>query len=247
MAVGGDLAWYSEVDSAANTVLKNHYPNIPNIGDVTIADWSTVEPVDVITGGYPCQPFSTAGKRKGEKDDRHLWPYVREAISSLEPRMAIMENVAGHLTLGLGTVLGELSEVGYDAKWGVVRASDAGAPHQRARVFVVAYPQGADWGNPEPYSVVQARPGTSELGERDSADTWGTFSKAILRWEQVIGRSAPQAWQDKIINPRFVEWMMGLPEGWVTGHDLPVPAQLKMLGNGVVPQQARLALRILGV
>lgn len=247
MAVGGDLAWYSEIDPAANTVLENHYPNILNIGDVTGIDWSTVEPIDVLTGGYPCQPFSTAGKRKGENDERHLWPYVREAISVLGPRLVILENVRGHLTLGFNTVLGEIAELGYDARWGIVRASDAGAPHQRARLFIVAYPQGADWGDAKPHRVVQARPGTAELGERNSEDTWGTYSQAVIRWEQVTGRAAPQAWHEKVINPRFVEWMMGLPEGWVTGHGLSLSSELKMLGNGVVPQQAALALEMLEV
>jgi len=152
MAVGGDLAWYSEIEPAACTVLAAHYPDVPNLGDITAVDWSQVEPVDVITGGYPCQPFSNAGKRKGKQDERHLWPYVRDAISAIRPSLAVLENVRGHLSLGLADVIGDLAGLGYDARWGVVRASDAGAPHGRARVFITATntdqprPQGSNTG-----------------------------------------------------------------------------------------------------
>ena len=246
MAIKGDLSWYSEIEQAACTVMQKHYPQSTNIGDMTEVNWSEIQQVDVLTGGYPCQPFSTAGKRKGKNDERHLWPYVQEAISVLEPRIAILENVAGHLTLGLGTVIGQLSELGYATKWATVRASDAGAPHQRKRVFIVAYPASAEWGDKESDNLVQTGWGTSESRECHSTYPWGTYEKAIRRWEKVLGRPAPQAWEEKYINPAFVEWMMGLPEGWVTGHGLTRSEELKMLGNGVVPQQASLALKVLG-
>jgi DNA (cytosine-5)-methyltransferase 1 len=242
MAVGGDLAWYAEVEPAACKVLAAHYPGVPNLGDVTAVDWSAVEPVDVITGGYPCQPFSNAGKRKGKDDDRHLWPYVRDAIGAIRPRWAVLENVRGHLTLGFADVLADLADLGVSARWGVVRAADAGAPHSRARVFIVANTEGTD----EPNGVAQARPGTTEPRERGGSDTWGTYASAVTRWESVTGRSAPQPWVGERVSPAFVEWMMGLPEGHVTGHGLSPSAELKMLGNGVVPQQARLALQLLG-
>ena len=138
MAVGGDVVWYSEIEPAACKVLAAHHPDVPNLGDIKKVDWSTVAPVDVITGGYPCQPFSNAGMRRGQEDERHLWPYVRDAISALRPRLAVLENVRGHLSLGLADVIGDLASLGYDARWGLVRASDAGAPHGRARVFIVA-------------------------------------------------------------------------------------------------------------
>jgi DNA (cytosine-5)-methyltransferase 1 len=241
-ALGADLTWYSEIEPAACTVLEAHHPGVSNLGDVTEIDWSTTQRVDILTGGYPCQPFSTAGKRKGKSDERHLWPFVRNAIDALGPRLVILENVRGHLTLGFADVLGDLATLGFNARWGVIRASDAGAPHGRARLFVIAYPEGSDWGNPQSHGLVQAGPGTTEPRERDSEDTWGTYAQAINRWERTVGRAAPQAWVDKFINPLFVEWMMGLPEGWVTGHGLTRSEELKMLGNGVVPQQASMAL-----
>ena len=247
LAVGGDMSWYSEIDSAACTILKSHYSDVVNIGDITEVDWSAVEPVDVLTGGYPCQPFSTAGKRKGESDERHLWPYVREAIRALEPRVVVLENVRGHLTLGFSTVLGEVADLGYSARWGVVRASDAGAPHQRARLFIVAHPKGTDWGVKKPESLAATAGGATESRERGGENTWGTFTAAIKEWERHTGRICPTPWVEDKVNPLFVEWMMGLPEGWVTGHGLSASEELRMLGNGVVPQQAELALELLEV
>jgi DNA (cytosine-5)-methyltransferase 1 len=293
MAVGGDLAWYAEVEPAACKVLAAHYPGVPNLGDVTTVDWSQVEPVDVITGGYPCQPFSNAGKRKGKDDDRHLWPYVRDAIGAVRPRWAVLENVRGHLTLGFADVLADLANLGLSARWGVVRAADAGAPHNRARLFILADSKGSQRGSAKSddlharqtspqsrRSVGNAanpsgerhgcgqRPtslgcvGGASEGSRRQASTawqkpgagsvarWGQYAPAIERWQHVIGRPAPAPTvrrndRDRL-SPAFVEWMMGLPEGHVTGHGLSPSAELKMLGNGVVPQQARLALNLLG-
>ena len=80
IAVGGDLQWYAEIEPAACQVLTAHYPDVPNLGDVTKIDWASVPPVDILIGGYPCQPFSHAGNRKGSDDERHLWPYVCAAM-----------------------------------------------------------------------------------------------------------------------------------------------------------------------
>jgi DNA (cytosine-5)-methyltransferase 1 len=137
---GMQVIWQSEIDPYACKVLKKHWPEVPNHGDIKQIDWRAVEPVDVICGGYPCQPFSTAGKRKGTDDPRHLWPWVRKAISELQPRYAILENVRGHLTMGGLQVIGELAEIGYDAEWRVVSAAGVGAPHRRDRIIIVAYP-----------------------------------------------------------------------------------------------------------
>jgi DNA (cytosine-5)-methyltransferase 1 len=95
--------------------------------------------VDLVSAGYPCQPFSVAGKRLGDQDERHLWPEVRRIIDECAPALVCLENVAGHVRLGLDAVLGDLAALGFDAEWGVVAASDAGAPHRRERVFVLAY------------------------------------------------------------------------------------------------------------
>ena len=94
--------------------------------------------VDFITGGYPCQPFSCAGKRQGTEDPRHLWPYIRRIYQTIQPRWMFFENVEGHVTLGLSTVISDLEEDGYRVKAGLFTASEVGAPHRRKRVFILA-------------------------------------------------------------------------------------------------------------
>ena len=137
---GHTVIWQSEIDPYCNKVLKKHWPTVPNLGDITTIDWGKIERPDIICGGYPCQPFSVAGKRNGTADPRHLWPWVRKAISELRPRYAMLENVRGHLSLGGVQVVGELAEIGYDAEWRVVSAAGVGAPHRRDRIIIVAYP-----------------------------------------------------------------------------------------------------------
>ena len=136
---GMDVIWQSEIDLYACKVLNKHWPTVPNLGNIKEIDWSQVERPDVICGGYPCQPFSQAGNRQGEGDARHLWPWVRTCIAELRPRYAVLENVRGHLSLGFGTVLGDLASIGYDTEWQVIPAAAVGAPHRRDRVFIVAY------------------------------------------------------------------------------------------------------------
>ena len=95
--------------------------------------------VDIITGGYPCQPFSAAGNRLGKDDPRHLWPFIADGVRLLQPRICFFENVDGHISLGLREVVEELEGLGYKTTWGIFSASEVGAPHQRKRVFIMAY------------------------------------------------------------------------------------------------------------
>lgn len=94
--------------------------------------------VDIITGGYPCQPFSQAGKRQGKDDSRHLWPVIRKHMEAIRPSRVMFENVEGHISLGLSTVISDLEEDGYNATWGIFSAREVGAHHQRKRVFIMA-------------------------------------------------------------------------------------------------------------
>ncbi|MER5613251.1 DNA cytosine methyltransferase [Streptomyces sp. NPDC002215] len=136
---GGTTAWVSDIDAGANRILAHHWPDVPNLGDITTTDWSAVEPVDIYCGGYPCQPFSNAGKRKGTQDERHIWPWIARALGVLRPRYAVFENVGNHLRLGFDTVLADLARLGFDAEWICVRASDAVlAPHNRRRLILLA-------------------------------------------------------------------------------------------------------------
>jgi len=99
--------------------------------------------VDILSGGYPCQPFSSAGKRLGKDDPRHLWPWIEDGIRLMRPRICFFENVEGHISLGLREVVEELEGLGYKTTWGVFSASEVGAPHQRKRVFILAHLYGA--------------------------------------------------------------------------------------------------------
>jgi DNA (cytosine-5)-methyltransferase 1 len=133
---------FCEIDPYCRAVLAKHWPGVPCFDDVrklTAAD--ITEPVDVICGGFPCQDISVAGKGAGLAGERSgLWREYARLIGEIRPRYVIVENVAALLGRGLSTVLGDLSEIGYDAEWHVISAADVGAPHRRERVWIVAYP-----------------------------------------------------------------------------------------------------------
>jgi DNA (cytosine-5)-methyltransferase 1 len=95
--------------------------------------------VDILSGGYPCQPFSAAGKRLGAEDPRHLWPFIAAGIAAMRPGACFFENVEGHISLGLPDVLQDLAGMGYRTTWCVASASECGAPHQRKRIFILAH------------------------------------------------------------------------------------------------------------
>ncbi|MFC6569606.1 DNA cytosine methyltransferase [Actinoplanes utahensis] len=313
-----DHAWHGEYDPAPAAVLARHWPNVRNLGDiaaVTAADgWADLDPVDIVAAGYPCQPFSAAGIRKGFDDPRNRWPDVHAAIRALRPRLVILENVRGHLNRGFPTVVASLAALGYVGRWRCVRASDAGAAHHRDRLFAVAWPQeatpphlagdGADparhadrltllpspptarAGNnrggaggrvgpirpsldqvdrllPTPTATHWGRNATAHrrapklttnvdgwtLADVAHADRWGAYTAAIRRWEHVLGRPAPEPTITtrgrRHLSPVFVEWLMGLPLGHVTDVITKRADALRILGNGVVPQAAARALRLL--
>lgn len=160
---GADLAWVSEWEPAPSKILAHHWPTVPNYGDITKIDWAGIEPVDILSGGFPCQDLSLAGKQRGMgKGTRSgLWANMLEGIEIIRPRYVVAENVRGLLSgaahsdveqcawcLGderdephlraLGAVLGDVADLGYDAQWRGIRAADVGAPHNRFRVFLLA-------------------------------------------------------------------------------------------------------------
>ena len=160
---GGDLAWVADISPGARKVLAERFPDVPNLGDLTAVDWSSVPPVDVIEGGSPCQDLSVSGRRAGMTGSTRsgLWESMRRAIETLRPQWVIWENVEGALSAraysdvesepGLlgnrhgrpaitaaGRVVGDLASLGYDCRWQVVSAADLGAPHLRKRIFIVA-------------------------------------------------------------------------------------------------------------
>lgn len=247
-----------EVDPYCCRVLAKHWPHVPNLGDVTTIDWSTVPDVDLICGGYPCQPFSLAGRRQGADDVRHLWPYVLDAVRHLRPRWVLLENVPGHLSLGFGRVLGDLAESGYDAEWDCIPAAAVGAPHRRDRVFIVAYPQ-RDELRVEPVAFGRGR-GAAVAGDdgpaRDVADAdqrgrlgW-TGALRSSRWAEPANGgevgdpySAPAHPLTTPSGPRSAAGESGSwavePDVGRVAHGVPARVdRLRGLGNAVVPQVA---------
>lgn len=135
--------WQCEIDPYCRRVLERHWPDIPRYGDIKRVDWGSVERVDLIAGGFPCQPFSTAGLQRRLADPRWLWPEFARAIRQLGPRYVLVENVPGILVGGgMDAVLGDLAALGYDAEWESIPAAAVGAPHLRWRVWIVAHRPG---------------------------------------------------------------------------------------------------------
>ena len=138
---------FCEIEEYPRQVLAKHWPNVPIYDDVRTLDADTLRrdgiAVDVICGGFPCQDVSFAGKRAGLEGARSgLWGEYRRLIGELRPRFVIVENVPGLLSLGMGTVLGDLAALGYDATWDCIPASAVGAPHRRDRIWIVAHANG---------------------------------------------------------------------------------------------------------
>lgn len=130
---------FCERDEFCRRVLAKHWPSVPCFDDVRTLKGEDVGAVDVICGGYPCQPFSTAGVQLGEADDRYLWPEFARLIAEIRPAWVIGENVAGHIALGLDTVLSDLEALGYTARPFVIPAVGVGAEHKRDRVWIVGH------------------------------------------------------------------------------------------------------------
>ncbi|KKN32413.1 hypothetical protein LCGC14_0814010 [marine sediment metagenome] len=135
---GIKIVWQCEISDFCRRVLKKNWPDVPCYEDIKEIDRDTPK-IDILFGGFPCQPVSTAGRRKAEEDSRWLWPEFARVIGLLRPRYVLVENVPGLLTKGMGFVLSDLSSFGYDAEWHCIPAVAFGAPHRRERVILVAY------------------------------------------------------------------------------------------------------------
>lgn len=149
---GAEVAWHAQYDpddkhQYAARILAHRWPGVPNLGDITAADWFEAEPIDILTAGYPCQPISYAGKGLVTDDARWIWPAVAQCIRLLRPGLVFLENVAAHVVRGLADVVADLARLGYVKSWLCLRASDVGAPHQRKRLFILARPADADTAN----------------------------------------------------------------------------------------------------
>ena len=208
-----------------------------------------------LIGGYPCQPFSSAGKRQGEKDPRHLWPYLLKHVRAIRPVWCFWENVSGHTTMGLWRVLSDLEEEGYRCAWGIFSAEEVGAPHQRKRVFILGNSTSKrPCGGSKDITRVQSE----VLGERLESDAelanptsrQPRQSQARNGGQDTSGGSEDTQWparpgeeQYEWEEPRVTEAQSQLGRT-IDGTQHRVD-RLRLLGNGVVPQTAELAWRTL--
>ena len=241
---------YSEVNEYAASVMDGRFLNAVNVGDITqlvfernengtcyIEQRDTGEgfwlpPIDIICGGFPCQDISAAWNGPGITGERSgLWRHYAEAIRGLRPRGVLVENVSNLAKRGLDVVLGDLAQLGYDAEWGVLRAGDFGAPHERARLFLVAYPDVSGCEEQR-----RGRPTATELSpaERDGALLPGVGDQAASLAMATFARvPAVSTWEAE---PRVGRVVDGLPSR---------VDRLRCLGNAVVPQVAEFAAGIL--
>lgn len=212
--------------------------------------------VDIITGGYPCQPFSAAGKRKGGDDPRHLWPYIRKHVETIRPVQCFFENVEGHISLGLNSVISDLEEDGYSTTWGIFSAREVGAPHQRKRVYIMANRNGVrcDWWKLPDTAVANSRCSASSEGKQQTElrtarlgesprGTWSDCGSPQNAKRQAWP-SGPGQEQHEWEQPRTVWKTKPLLGGTLDGNRNRVD-RLRLLGNAVVPQTAAKAYSVL--
>jgi site-specific DNA-cytosine methylase len=157
--------------------------------------------VDILIAGYPCQPFSSAGKRAGKEDPRHLWPWIADGIQLLQPRMCFFENVEGHISLGLSTVISDLEELGYKSSFGIFSASEVGAVHQRKRVFIMAHNKSwTSGGLSERAQTQKSKFGFNCEAELAYINCWGMFgSRNELGNSGEVGQGWTNSSQNGII------------------------------------------------
>ena len=187
---GMQVKWQVENDEYCNKVLNKHWPKVRRWNDVKTfppddkTDWA----VDVIVGGFPCQPFSQAGKRCGTEDNRYLWPAMLRIISTIKPSWVIAENVRGILSINEGLVfkqvLTDLENEGYEVQPFIIPACAVNAPHRRDRVWIVAHSERNGRGSRRPERKGQQRKPSSISTSQDVADTHSAREPQQERHEQ---------------------------------------------------------------
>ncbi len=256
---GSSMAWHAEIEPAASRVLAHRWPGVPNLGSVTEIDWRAIEPVDVLTGGFPCQDVSAAGLRRGMAEGTRsgLWSHMAEAIDMLRPRFVLIENVKGLLSapaireveydppgLGdvgtrpvlraLGAVLGDLADLGFDAEWTSLRASAVGACHRRERVFILAYPadtEGGGWESVDDGTGGEARGGRKRVARRGARH--GAGPVILLPTPQVADVTGGHKTRSGVRSNELL--LPGVAEAYATGALLPTPNASDATGGGQHP------------
>lgn len=239
---GMKVLWQCEIDPYCRKVLAKHWPDVRCYEDVRELDETTPK-VDLICGGFPCQPVSKAGKRQAEADLRWLWPEFARVIGLLRPRYVLVENVPGLLTKGMGFVLGSLSTLRYDAEWDCVSAAAFGAPHIRDRVFIIAYPVGT--------TLRQESLGFGRSGDPPFVGTDGKDGDVADTSSPRCGerrRQEGRALRDETRGPQSERrsWWAVEPGVGRVADGIPSRVhRLRGLGNAVVPQVAEYVGRLI--
>jgi DNA (cytosine-5)-methyltransferase 1 len=222
---GHTVVSHTEKDPDCQRILRKHWPDVPLHDDVTTREWKEGE-ADVICAGFPCQDVSQMGPRTGLAGSRSgLWREVVRALRVVGPKYVLLENVERLRKRGLGTVLGDLAESGYDAEWDCIPASHVGAPHIRDRIWVVAQPQHPDPVRARPHKAPLHLVGSAELfdqQERVSGPMGAPLAAALAR----VGSACGRAWDAEPQLPRVAD---GSPAD---------VACVKQAGNSLVPRVA---------
>ena len=257
-ATGGfETVAFCDIEKFSRKVLKKHWPNVKQYKDIKELTYEqikedTLAPIDIVTGGYPCQPFSIAGSQRGEKDTRHLWPDMFRIVKECKPTWVIGENVSGHIKLGLDTVLQDLESEGYSVRAFSISASSIGANHQRERVWIIAHSNMENTRQhgrriESTWNTESIGPRTSEETER-SSDTNkinGSSERASLVGESSDAnsqglqgrRSEQQLRKDETKRPTsWDSWWESEPSVGRVANGIPHRVdRLKGLGNSLVP------------
>jgi len=265
--MGWNTVFHSEIDPFCNRILQYYWPSAESIGDIKNFDATPFKgKIDIITGGFPCQPFSSAGKRRGTSDNRHLWPEMLRIIGQIKPAWVVGENVYGILTWNGGMVFyqvhTDLEALGYEVRAFLLPACGVNAPHRRYRVWFVAHATpGAGCKKKYPDSCKRTAAGFQErhnirpqLGRhgapRDAANADGPRLERRPQagntgtcWEDTFKQFARQCkrgyWNGWPTEPALCRGDDGLPAG-LDGITLPKwrKESIKMYGNAIVPQVA---------
>ena len=242
-ATGGfETVAFCDYDSYCQKILRKHWPWVTIYDDIKELNHEKLNSnghtkIDIVTGGYPCQPFSVAGRQQGEKDPRHVWPEYFRLIKELRPTWVIGENVSGHVKLGLDTVLENLESEGYSARTFSISASSIGANHQRERIWIVAN-SGCSWGSGSEFqrkNENEIKKENANQFERSSSSSQSNMvysdSERLEKWES-IGENFSQEYQTLI----GADWWSIEPDVGRVANGVPKRVdRLKSLGNSLVP------------
>ena len=259
---GFECSWQVEIDGRCRRILEQHWPGVPKYKDIYEVKGSEVAPVDILCGGFPCQPVSVAGKRGGVDDERWLWDEFYRLICEIRPRWVVAENVTGLLSANSGRafagVLRDLAKGGYDAVWDVYPAGGpggVGAPHKRERIFIVAHTTSS---KPikKSRNVGEVSGVSEEIGEDISAVVSGGGSKDVAnpdtkrlqrskKTRDVEGKGQDREEYIARCSKGADQWSVEPDVGRVANGVPNRMDRLKQLGNAVVPQVAYKVARMI--